>query len=177
MSIRYFIVLAVSCLSVACGQPQNNNSSSQESGSNTINTEVIPGIYSAIMPCDGCQSRRVLVTLRPDHTGSHTDIWITDGKPESTIQDCSWQWNENSKRIEIRNSTALQLDLELQSDSSLLMSTQNENKAIVFRKQRAILNKPNELEMMNEEEQKKKLLEQSKDAHIKATSVDENKGK
>jgi hypothetical protein len=111
----------------------------------------------------------MLITLRPNHSATQTDIWITNGKPESSISNCVWQWNEQTKLIEVRNESNVKLDLEFQSDSALLMSESNDPKSIVFRKQKSILNSNSDEVPLSSEQQQQQLRERSKDVHEKAS--------
>jgi hypothetical protein len=173
MKKTVYILTLTTLVLAACGN-QGNTGNPENGNNNALNLDAIPGIYSAVMPCEGCQSRRVLITLRPDHSGTHTDIWIKEGNPNSEISDCTWQWNDTTKHIEIRNTSDLKLDLELQSDSALTLPVAMENKSIVFRKQKAILNKSNELIKLTPEQQRQALREHSPDTHVKASETKEN---
>lgn len=164
---RTFLFASI-LLIASCGG-QSTNSTTPTENATAVNVDAIPGIYSAIMPCEGCQSRRMLITLRPNHSATQTDIWITNGKPESSISNGVWQWNEQTKLIEVRNESNVKLDLEFQSDSALLMSESNDPKSIVFRKQKSILNSNSDEVPLSSEQQQQQLRELSKDVHEKAS--------
>jgi hypothetical protein len=174
LRLRTFLI-SLLVISAACGEKSTNTATPAEE-TIAVNVDAIPGIYSAIMPCEGCQSRRMLLTLRPDHSATQTDIRIREGNPESNINDCQWQWNNQSHRIEIRNEPNVKLDLEFQSDSALLMSVGNETSAIVFRKQKSILKKELEVTPLTPEQMQQQLRERSADVHVKASETSSTSG-